>query len=113
MSEKQAKSQNNSPEVPQVTEGMTRQMAELARLELTDAEVKIFTTQLQDVLNYVGALKSVDVSGVEPMRHPFEVKTPMREDRVVPPPRDAEGRPKVLDSAPDVLNDGYKVPPIL
>jgi aspartyl-tRNA(Asn)/glutamyl-tRNA(Gln) amidotransferase subunit C len=101
-----AESFKNSPE-------LTRHVAKLARLRLTDQEVATFTQQIGDVLKYVDKLQEVNVEGIAPLSQPFEMETPMRDDKVVEPPKNAEGRPKVLDCAPDVLNDGYKVPPIL
>ena len=98
---------------PEVTETMTLHVANLARLELSEPEVKIFTTQIRDVLNYVDQLQEVDVSKVEPLYHPIDQMIYMREDVAEPAPKNAEGKPKVLDSAPEVLYDGYKVPPIL
>jgi len=92
---------------------MTQQVARLARLKLTDNEITTFTAQVGDILKYVEKLQEVNVDGVAPMTHPLELATPMREDVAVPSPKNAEGKPKVLDCAPDVLNDGYKVPPIL
>jgi aspartyl-tRNA(Asn)/glutamyl-tRNA(Gln) amidotransferase subunit C len=97
----------------EVNESLTRQVANLARLELSDLEVQTFTAQLGDILKYIDQLQTVDVSGVEPVVHPLELPTALREDLVRPSPVDDEGRPKVLASAPDVLYDGYKVPPIL
>jgi len=44
-------------------------VADLARLALSDAEKRIFAGQLADILHYVGKLKQVDVTGVEPMAH--------------------------------------------
>ena len=98
---------------PQVTPVMTRQVAHLARLALTDQEANGFSVQLGEILKYVEQLQEVDVTGVEPMMHPFELATPMRDDTVVLFPRGPEGEPKILEGAPDVLNGGYKVPPIL
>jgi aspartyl-tRNA(Asn)/glutamyl-tRNA(Gln) amidotransferase subunit C len=92
---------------------LTRQVAHLARLELTDEEVRVFTSQLGEIIGYVGQLQSVDVAGVEPLIHPFENTPPLREDRARPSPRDASGAPKVLQHAPEVLDGGFKVPPIL
>src|SRR4051794_35087517 len=89
------------------------QIARLARLELTPDEVKLFTPQLGDVLQYVVQLQSVNVEGVEPMTHPLELKTPLREDVVHVSPVDADGAPKVLASAPETLHGGYKVPQVL
>ena len=97
----------------EVNDALTRKVADLARLELSDLEVKTFTRQLDDILSYIDQLSQADVKGVEPMTQAFELATPMREDVVRPSPVDAEGRPKVLKSAPEVMHDGYKVPPIL
>lgn len=92
---------------------MTQHVARLARLKLTDEELKTFTSQVGDILKYVEKLQEVNVEGIAPMTHPHELETPLRDDVAVPSPKNAEGKPKVLDAAPDVLNDGYKVPPIL
>lgn len=97
----------------EVSEALTRKVAELARLELTDAEVSTFTPQLRQILGYVELLQEVDVTGVEPLVNPFPLATPLREDVVVPPLKDADGNPKTLKPAPDTLDGGFKVPPIL
>lgn len=98
---------------PVVDENLTRKMANLARLELTDLEVKTFTDQMGKILGYVESLQKVDVSKVQPLTQPFEMETPLREDTIIEPLLGPDGKPKVLGSAPDTLNDGYKVPPIL
>lgn len=66
-----------------LTESLTRRVADLARLELTDEEVKTFTHQIADVLKYVDQLQSLDVSQVEPLTHPFDESGALREDKVV------------------------------
>lgn len=96
-----------------VNEALTRKIANLARLELTDTEVGALTSHMDKILGYVESLQKVDVSAVAPLTQPFEVPTPLREDVIIVPLKDQEGKPKVLASAPDVLNDGFKVPPIL
>src|SRR6478736_5527324 len=104
----------------EVSETLTRKIAHLARLELSDAETVTFTAQLKQILAYVEQLQQVDVSGVEPLTQPLDfsveganVSRRWREDEVKPSPVDDEGKPRVLSSAPDVLFDGFKVPPIL
>lgn len=97
----------------EVNEALTQKVAELARLELTTAEIKAFTPQLKSVLGYIDQLSQADVAGVEPLVHPIELTLTLREDQVETTALDAQGKPKVLDSAPEVLYDGYKVPPIL
>lgn len=92
---------------------LTRKMAHLARLDLTDEEIQTFTSQLEEIVKYIDLLQQADVTGVEPMIHPTELETPLREDVVQPSPITAQGEPKVLEHAPDVMNGGFKVPPIL
>jgi aspartyl-tRNA(Asn)/glutamyl-tRNA(Gln) amidotransferase subunit C len=87
-----------------------RYTAELARLNLSEAEITKFQEQLGQVLNYVEALKKVDVDGVEPTAHANEVLNVFRADEVTNPassegamanaPRSAAGLfvvPKVIE----------------
>lgn len=99
----------------QVTPELTRKVAGLARLKLTDTEVTEFTAQLSKILGYIEALGEVDTSdpSLVPMTHSLEVETPLREDVICEFPRGADGTSKLLANAPEVLHDGYKVPPIL
>ena len=97
----------------EVNESLTRRVADLARLELTPTEVTTFTGQLAEILAYVGQLQEVDVTAVDPLVHPIPLTTLLRDDRVVEPLRDAEGRSSMLAPAPEVVQDGFKVPPIL
>lgn len=99
-----------------VTEELTRKVAHLSRLELSDSEVKQFTQQLGDILKYVDQLSEVDVQGVEPLSNPLEMQLSLREDELRENTQeclDEEGKPKILKSAPDALYDGFRVPPIL
>jgi aspartyl-tRNA(Asn)/glutamyl-tRNA(Gln) amidotransferase subunit C len=96
-----------------ITDAITHRVAELARLHLSESEVKLFTAQVDEILGYVDQLAKANVDGVEPLTHPLDLATALREDRVEPSPVDAEGRPRVLGSAPEVVDGGFKVPPIL
>lgn len=97
----------------EVNEDLTRKVAHLARLEISSEEATTFTSQLREILGYVGQLQQVDVTGVEPLLSPLELATPFREDEVRPSPVDSDGRSKMLGAAPDIVADGFKVPPIL
>lgn len=48
-------------------------VAHLARLALTDAEKQEFSRQLGDVLHHIEQLAKVDVAGIEPTAHAFDV----------------------------------------
>ena len=59
-------------------------IARLARLALTPEEKAAFAAQLGDVLGHIEQLKQVDVSGVEPTAHAFDVHNVWREDVAEP-----------------------------
>ena len=48
---------------------LVRHVAELARIELSDAQCEEMTHQLRDVLQHVNKLQQLDTEGVEPMPH--------------------------------------------
>ncbi|MFC1655930.1 Asp-tRNA(Asn)/Glu-tRNA(Gln) amidotransferase subunit GatC [Patescibacteria group bacterium] len=48
-----------------ISEDEVKHIAKLARLTLTEKEIKTFSTQLSDVFEYVELLNSVDTEGVE------------------------------------------------
>ena len=86
-----------------------RKVADLARLELSATEVEKYTGQVASILGYVEKLNELDTTNVEPLTHPLDLTTPLREDRVAKP----LGDESVLASAPDALYDSYKVPQVL
>lgn len=57
-------------------------IAKLARLDLTDAELKKYGDQLSNVLNYIDQLKEVKVKGVEPTAQVTGLENVLREDKV-------------------------------
>ncbi len=55
-------------------------VANLARIELTDEETKLFQGQLDQVLEYVEQLGELDVSNVEPTAHAVPLVNVLRAD---------------------------------
>jgi aspartyl-tRNA(Asn)/glutamyl-tRNA(Gln) amidotransferase subunit C len=102
-----------------ISESLTQQVANLARLELTSAEVTKFTQQLGDIVGYIDQLQSLDVKGVLPLTHPLVDHSgdTLRDDEVIEFLKDADGRPKTLAAAPEsVFEDGggsFKVPQVI
>lgn len=84
-------------------------VARLARLDLTDEELELFTDQLGAVLEYAGAVAALDTSDVLPTMHPLPLVNVLRADEVVA----SLDREEVLAQAPAVEADRFKVPPIL
>jgi len=59
-------------------------VANLARIDLTERERELFSAQLKDVLGYFERLGKVDVAGVEPSAHAFDVVNVWGEDEPGP-----------------------------
>ena len=83
-------------------------VAKLARLELNDAEKEMFTHQLGDVLEHVEKMNEVDTTGVEPMNHPINFYNVTREDVKIY----ENTREELMQNAPDVEGEFFKVPKI-
>jgi aspartyl-tRNA(Asn)/glutamyl-tRNA(Gln) amidotransferase subunit C len=96
-----------------VNEALIRKVADLAKLELQDAEIQDCVRSIGDILKHVDQLESVKVDGVEPMFHGIDDSLRMREDEIVEFGLGKHDQPKVLDSAPEVLDGGFKVPQVL
>ncbi|MFA7343461.1 MAG: Asp-tRNA(Asn)/Glu-tRNA(Gln) amidotransferase subunit GatC [Terrimicrobiaceae bacterium] len=61
-----------------------RDVARLARIELTDKETETFQSQLGSVLEYVEQLGKLDLADVEPTAHANPVFNVFREDVAKP-----------------------------
>jgi aspartyl-tRNA(Asn)/glutamyl-tRNA(Gln) amidotransferase subunit C len=59
-----------------------RQLATLARLQLSEDEVASMTGDLAAILDYVDALRELDTTDVEPMTHAVPFDCPLRADEV-------------------------------
>ena len=92
-----------------ITAQQVRKVAKLARLELTEQEVKLFTAQLAAILEYVEKMNELDTQQVEPLAHCLPVTNCFRED-VIKPSLAVE---KALANAPERDDDFFKVPKIL
>jgi aspartyl-tRNA(Asn)/glutamyl-tRNA(Gln) amidotransferase subunit C len=101
----------NVAQQPDLAHVDVRHIADLARLELTDAEVARFQSELDDILGYVDQLREVDVAGVEPTAHAMPRRNVMREDAA--PGRSLE-RERVLANAPAVVGGAcVRVPVVI
>ena len=66
----------------QVDEKLVREIALLARLDLTDQETEMFVSQFKDILDYVSILNEVDTENVPPAYLSSANKSVSREDEV-------------------------------
>ena len=82
-------------------------VARLARLELTDSEVERFGGELSKVLDHIELIGELGaLADVPPTSHVIDVENALRADE----PRPSMPREQALQSAPDVAQDGFRVP---
>ena len=84
-------------------------VALLARLELTDAELDLYTEQLGAVLDHADDVAALDLADVAPTAHPLPLVNVLRDDVIGP----CADREEVLAQAPSVEDDRFRVPAIL
>ena len=84
-------------------------LARLARIEMSDAELDHLSGEMQVILGAVARVQEVASADVPPTSHPIPVNNVVREDVVIPSlsPTDA------LSGAPASAEQRFKVPRIL
>ena len=84
-------------------------LAQLARLNVDEAEVDRFAGQLSDIVSYMDVLNTVDTSNVEPLYTTADHVLRMREDEAV----HVRTREQVLANAPEKNDEFFVVPRIV
>ncbi len=92
-----------------ITSADVRKVAKLARLELAEEKIKIYSKQLEQILDYVAQLEQVNTEGVPETTRAVEVVNVLREDTILR----ANYRDDILKLAPQNERDFYRVPKIL
>lgn len=92
-----------------ITPEALKHLAKLARLELTEAELATYASQLDVILDSVDKIREVAAQDVKPMSHAVGLTNVFREDLVRP----SLDRKEVLSEAPAQESDRFRVPRIL
>lgn len=96
-----------------ITETDIEKIAQLAHLDVTDDERKMFAPQISEIVNYVEQLNAIDTSAVEPalggLTSEGEQTESSRPDEVQP----SLGQRLALDEAPDAASGHFRVPKVL
>ena len=92
-----------------IDESQVRYVAKLSRLDLTDGEVKQFSTQLSAIVEYIEKLNELDTENVEPLAHCLPIHNVLREDVV----KESLKADEALVNAPEREEDYFKVPKVL
>jgi len=86
-----------------------RQIAKLARIAMSDAEVEAMVPELNNILGWVEQLGEVDTDGVEPLTAVIDQKLRLRDDAVT----DGNIRDAVLANAPAAEHGFFAVPKVI
>ncbi|HEX5838549.1 MAG TPA: Asp-tRNA(Asn)/Glu-tRNA(Gln) amidotransferase subunit GatC [Anaerolineales bacterium] len=90
----------------QVDEQLVREIALLARLDLSQEETEMFVSQFRDILDYVGILNEVDTDGVPPAYLSSANRSVTREDEV----EESIPTDDFLANAPQTKDDFIVIP---
>ena len=90
----------------QVDEKLVKEIASLARLDLTDEETEMFVSQFKDILDYVGVLNEVDTENVPPAYLSSANSSVTREDAI----EESVPTEEFLANAPHTKDDYVVIP---
>ncbi|OGX24517.1 MAG: asparaginyl/glutamyl-tRNA amidotransferase subunit C [Omnitrophica WOR_2 bacterium RIFCSPHIGHO2_02_FULL_45_21] len=84
-------------------------VAHLARIDLTEDELRLFARQLESIIEFIDKLKELDVSSVSPAAHTPVLKNVLRPDTI----KDSLSKEAVLGNAPKSLKGHFLVPKVI
>jgi aspartyl-tRNA(Asn)/glutamyl-tRNA(Gln) amidotransferase subunit C len=90
---------------------VTRKIAHLARLKLTDSEIEQYTQELSKILDFVAQLSEVNTANVEPVIHGVPLDPHFREDEAIL--LFEEDTKRIVACSEQSLYDQYKVPQVI
>jgi aspartyl-tRNA(Asn)/glutamyl-tRNA(Gln) amidotransferase subunit C len=92
-----------------ITAETVEKIAALANLSLSDDEKLRFQKDLNRIVEYMGQLKQVDVSGADEICHAFNIPARLREDRA----EKSISPQEALKNAPHRKDDYFRVPRVI
>jgi aspartyl-tRNA(Asn)/glutamyl-tRNA(Gln) amidotransferase subunit C len=92
-----------------ITKDEVLHVAKLARLNLSDASVDKFATQIGTILDYIDMLKQVNTDGIKPTSHAISLCNAFREDEL----KQHLDRDAALANAPEKEDGGFIVPKVV
>ena len=90
----------------EIDEKLVKEIASLARLDLTEEETKMFVSQFKDILDYVGVLNEVDTDNVPSAYSSSTNTSRAREDQI----QDSVPTTEFLANAPQSKDDYVLIP---
>lgn len=94
-----------------ITKKQLEHLAELAKIKLSEEELKKFLKDIQSILNYVDEIQNLDLSKFEPFLGGAVQSLFLREDikKITP----EETRQRIIEQFPEKIGNYLKVPRII
>lgn len=92
-----------------VTIPEVKHIANLARLELSEAELEKFSTSLSNIMILADQLLAIDTGNISPLAHSQETSQPLRDDIIT----EGDNRKALLQNAPAAESDLFLVPQVI
>ncbi len=92
-----------------ITKEDVAHVGKLARLDLSEQEISMFTGQMDAILAYVEKLNELDTSGITPTAHAVPMENAFRDDLTHP----SLGAELALAAAPARVGTFFHVPKVI
>lgn len=84
-------------------------MANLARLQIAEADVPMYTRDLSNILDMVAQMSAVNTDGIAPLSNPLDAVQRLRPDVA----NELNARERMQTIAPDTADGVYLVPRVI
>ncbi len=85
------------------------QIAQLARLEISAADIPIYAAKLDRIIEFIDELAQADTTGLLPMAHSLDMSQRLRPDEVT----ESNDRDRYQANAPETAHGLYVVPRVI
>ena len=89
-----------------ISEDEVLYLARLSKLTFSDAEAKAMITDIEALVSYFENLNSLELEGIEPKSHVFDIVNIMRDDTV----KDSTPREEILKNSAKTNGESFIVP---
>ena len=93
-----------------ITNDDVRHLAQLSRLQMSDAEVESLRADIEKIINYINQLDELDTDGVEPTYQVTGLQNVWRDDEIID---SSVSRRQLLALAAEQSDNCVKVPKVL
>ena len=92
-----------------VSKDEVRYIAKLSKLNVEDEKLDKMTSDLSSIVEFANNLSTIDIDGVRPTAHIFDIKNVFRKDEV----SDSYDREEILKNAPESQAGCISVPKVV